>query len=171
MTPEQFATHWHGDQVRKYTGEPYIEHCREIVEILKGVPHTEDMLAAAWLHDVLEDTECPMSAIAKEFGLTVLDMVYHLTDCDKSNGNRAKRKAIDRERLGAASAEVQTIKLADLISNTKSIVEHDPKFAKVYLAEARMLLDVVAVGGDLEWQPGGTGSASLAIGDVSLSGA
>ena len=55
MTPEAFATHWHGSQVRKYTGEPYVEHCREIVEILKGVPHTEDMLTAAWLHDVLDD--------------------------------------------------------------------------------------------------------------------
>lgn len=136
MTPEQFATHWHGSQVRN------IEHCREIVEILMGVPHTEDMLAAAWLHDVLEDTECPMSAIAKEFGLTVLDMVYHLTDVDKCNGNRAARKAIDRERLARASADVQTIKLADLISNTKSIVEHDP----MYLAEARMLLDVLVKG-------------------------
>ena len=42
MTPEAFATHWHGDQVRKYTSEQYIKHCREIVEILKTVPHNED---------------------------------------------------------------------------------------------------------------------------------
>ncbi len=146
MTPEQFATKWHGSQVRKYTGEPYIEHCREIVDILKVVPHTEDMLAAAWLHDVLEDTECSLMEMHVAFGDDIAFMVLMLTDCDKCLGNRATRKGIDRERLGRASAEVQTIKLADLISNTKSIVEHDPKFAKVYLAEARMLLDVLTKG-------------------------
>lgn len=146
MNAEQFATHWHGSQVRKYTGEPYIEHCREIVEILKGVPHTDDMLAAAWLHDVLEDTKCDSRSIYQEFGFDVVSMVIALTDCRKSVGNRTMRKGIDRRRLTRASAEVQTIKLADLISNTKSIVEHDPKFAKVYLAEARMLLDVLVKG-------------------------
>jgi len=55
---EEFATHWHGSQVRN------VEHCREIVEIL----NTEDMLAAAWLHDVLEDTECGSQTIYREFG-------------------------------------------------------------------------------------------------------
>lgn len=128
---ESFATKWHGSQVRN------IEHCREIVEILKGVPHTEDMLAAAWLHDVLEDTECSSQTIYREFGFNVVSMVIALTDCHKSIGNRAMRKGIDRRRLGRSSAEVQTIKLADLIS----IVEHDPKFA-----EARMLLDVLVKG-------------------------
>ena len=49
---ERFATHWHGTQVRKYTGEPYIEHCREIVEILMGVPHTDDMLAVSKVNHV-----------------------------------------------------------------------------------------------------------------------
>lgn len=146
MTPEAFATHWHGAQVRKYTGEPYIEHCREIVEILKTVPHTEEMIAAAWLHDVLEDTECSLMEIHVAFGDDVAFMVLMLTDCDKNTGNRAMRKGIDRRRLERTSAEVQTIKLADLISNTKSIAEHDPKFAKVYLAEARMLLDVLTKG-------------------------
>lgn len=65
-------------------------------------------------------------------------MVIALTDCHKSIGNRAMRKGIDRRRLGRSSAEVHTIKLADLIS----IVEHDPK----YLVEARMLLDVLVKG-------------------------
>lgn len=132
MTPEAFATHWHGSQVRN------IEHCREIVEILKGVPHTEDMLTAAWLHDVLEDTECGWFDMYMEFGDSVTVMVMKLTDCDQTHGNRAMRKKIDRRRLGYASADVQTIKLADLIS----IVEHDPN----YLAEARMLLDVLVKG-------------------------
>lgn len=78
------------------SGEPYIKHCREIVEIL----NTEDMLAAAWLHDVLEDTECSSQTIYREFGFNVVSMVIALTDCHKDIGNRAMRKGIDRRRIG-----------------------------------------------------------------------
>jgi guanosine-3',5'-bis(diphosphate) 3'-pyrophosphohydrolase len=58
-------------------------------------------------------------------------------------GNRAERKAASRARLAAAPGWVQTIKCADLISNTSSIVKHDPKFAVTYLEEKRLLLDVL----------------------------
>jgi len=50
---------------------------------------------------------------------------------------------MDRDRLSKASASVQTIKVADMIDNTESIVAHDPKFAKIYLEEKRLLLDVL----------------------------
>ena len=60
------AAHEAAGNVRKYTFEPYIVHPAEFVEILKGVPHTDEMLAAAWLHDVVEDTEVK-SGIMMEF--------------------------------------------------------------------------------------------------------
>ena len=63
---------------------------------------------------------------------------------DLETGNRAQRKAASRNRLASASAEIQTIKCADLISNTASIVQHDAKFAEIYLEEKRLLLDVLA---------------------------
>ncbi|GAG42563.1 unnamed protein product, partial [marine sediment metagenome] len=55
---EKFATRKHAEinHVRKYTGEPYINHPKEVVEIIKTVDHTDEMLAAAWLHDTVEDT-------------------------------------------------------------------------------------------------------------------
>ena len=62
------------------------------------------------------------------------------------DGNRATRKAIDREHTAQAPAEAQTIKLADLISNSKSIMAHDPDFAVTYLAEKRLLLEVLTKG-------------------------
>lgn len=55
----------------------------------------------------------------------------------------ATRKRLSRERLAAAPGWVQTIKCADLISNTSSIVQYDPAFAKVYLEEKRLLLEVM----------------------------
>ena len=51
-----------------------------------------------------------------------------------------------------ATPEAKTIKLADLIDNTKSIVEHDPRFAKVYLEEKRLLLEVLKDGDETLWQ-------------------
>jgi hypothetical protein len=56
------------------------------------------------------------------------------------------RKAIDRDRLAKASGGGQSIKLADLISNSESIVRHDPNFAVTYLAEKAELLDVLVLG-------------------------
>ena len=52
---------------------------------------------------------------------------------------------MDRQRLAESSREVQTIKVADLIDNTPSIVQHDPDFARVYLREKRDLLNVLTL--------------------------
>jgi GrpB-like predicted nucleotidyltransferase (UPF0157 family) len=56
------------------------------------------------------------------------------------------RKAIDLQHTAAAPPEAKTVKLADLISNTQSIVKYDPKFAKIYLEEKRRLLTVLGDG-------------------------
>ena len=141
------AAHEAAGCVRKYTFEPYIVHPAEVVEILKTVPHTDAMLAAAWLHDVVEDTAVKLDTITVEFGPEISYLVYELTKKSKpEDGPRWKRKQIDRDWLSFVSPEAKTIKLADLISNTKSIVERDPEFAKVYLAEKRELLEILTQG-------------------------
>lgn len=151
-----FATAAHGaiGQKRKYTGEPYINHPHEVVKLLERTGYTNpSMLAAAWLHDVVEDTDVSMADIRIEFGSVVASMVSGLTDVSKpEDGNRATRKALDRKHMARQSKMVQTIKCADLISNTSSIVEHDPKFAEVYLDEATRLLSVMDVADDELWQ-------------------
>jgi len=141
------AAHVAVGQRRKYTGEPYIVHPVEVMNIVKTVPHTETMLAAALLHDVVEDTGCTLLDIQSEFGEEVATLVNWLTDVSKpEDGPRWYRKKLDREHTAKAPAEAQTIKLADLISNSKSIVTHDPKFAKTYLEEKRLLLGVLTKG-------------------------
>jgi len=83
----------------------------------------------------------------RTFGVDVATLVAALTDISRPNdGDRKIRKAIDRNHLAGASARAQTIKLADLIDNSRSIVERDPDFAKVYLAEKRELLAVLTEG-------------------------
>ena len=143
-----FAAEAHGriGQVRKYTGEPYINHPIEVMDIVKTASHyTDVMLAAALLHDTIEDTAVTRDDIEREFGSDVADMVMELTD-QCTEGNRAERKAAEAERLSTISAEAQTVKLADLISNSVSIIEHDPRFAKVYLREKVWILEVMTAG-------------------------
>jgi len=134
-------------QKRKYTGEPYFVHPLEVARIVRTVPHNSHMIAAAYLHDVLEDTKITFEFLFDEFGADVAALVFWLTDQSKAtDGNRKQRKKIDREHIAIAPPEAKTIKLADLISNTKSIVEHDIEFAAVYLEEKKLLLEVLGDG-------------------------
>jgi len=145
-----FATAAHTGQKRKYTGEDYIVHPMEVAEIVKTVAYTPEMIAAALLHDVVEDTDASLEDILHRFGSAVADLVRDLTDVSQpEDGNRATRKALDRAHTAQASAAAKTIKLADLISNSRSIVEFDPKFAKVYLKEKALLLDVLTEGDEI----------------------
>lgn len=142
------AAHGATGQVRRYTGEPYIEHPAEVVALLKRAGVTDDaMLAAAWLHDVVEDTKIDPLTVIRQFGASVGLLVTQLTDVTTlADGNREYRKAVERMRLAEIYPQAKTIKCADLISNTRAIREHDPKFWPVYRAEALALLDVLRDG-------------------------
>lgn len=153
----RFARNAHATQVRKYTGNPYADHLAEVAGIVASVagritidPLMVDiMVSTAWLHDYIEDQrqdhdtngEFAYTVLALEFGEVIAGGVLHLSDME--TGNRRERKAAARERLIRSPGWVQTIKVADLISNTSSIVKHDPKFAVVYLEEKRLLLEVL----------------------------
>lgn len=133
---------------RKYTGQPYQAHLKSVVQILRQVTDDENVLAAAWLHDTVEDTEATHHQIEEQFGKDVASLVYQLTDISRpGDGNRSYRKALDRAHLAEASDRAKTIKLADIIDNTRDICKHDEKFARVYVQEVAALLGVLQ-GGD-----------------------
>lgn len=132
----EFATKAHGDQVRKYCGSPYITHPIAVSKIVETVDHTEEMLAAAVLHDVVEDTPVTIEEVAEEFGETVAELVSYLTDVSTlEDGNRAIRKQMDAEHNAKGPAEAQTIKVADMIHNSSDIAVQDPKFWELYKQE------------------------------------
>lgn len=138
-----FAREVHKAQRRKYTNNPYTDHLAEVAGIVATVDASDTTIAVAWLHDCREDQRITGEQIERRFGMAVAVGVSLLSDFE--TGNRAERKAAGRVRLASAPAWVQTIKCADLISNTSSIVEHDPKFAVTYLEEKRRLLDVMTL--------------------------
>jgi (p)ppGpp synthase/HD superfamily hydrolase len=135
------------DQRRKYTGDPYAVHLEAVAQLVANAGGTPEMIAAAWLHDVIEDTSTTVSQIEANFGGNVATLVAELTDVScPSDGNRAKRKELDRVHLSCASPDAKTVKLADLIDNARSILQHDQRFAKVFMHEMRLLVDVLKEG-------------------------
>lgn len=144
-------------QRRKYTNEPYINHPRKVAYLVQVVGGSSDMISAAYLHDVLEDV-APQNPLFNEenirmqFGNNVTDLVKWLTDISKKeDGNRDVRKKMDRDHIASAPPEAKTIKLADLIDNSLTICEYDPGFARLYLKEKRLALEVLKDGSSVLW--------------------
>jgi (p)ppGpp synthase/HD superfamily hydrolase len=140
---DEFAAKAHGDigQVRKYTGEPYIVHPREVAATLANMGFRAEVVAAALLHDTVEDTPVTVEDIVEVFGPEVAKLVWEVTDQSRlQDGNRKVRKEIDRKHLARASGDGQSIKLADLLNNLSSIFTQDKDFSKVIYHEVTALL-------------------------------
>lgn len=141
---EAFAWRVHRDQRRKYVDMPYFTHLAEVAELCSNSALDAHTVATAFLHDAMEDQGVTYETLREQFCIEVADMVLSLTDTPPGPGlNRKRRKAIDRGRLAVATPGAQSVKCADLISNTQSIALYDPEFAKVYLPEKRLMLAVL----------------------------
>lgn len=157
---ELFADIAHSEigQRRKYTHEPYICHPKRVAYLVKLVGGTDEMIAAAFLHDVAEDVGTKISrfnlaAIERSFGKPIMTLVQWLTNVSLGQSeNREERKKMDREHLANAPREAKTIKLADLIDNCSTIAEYDPGFAKVYLPEKRLMMPALGLGDGNLWR-------------------
>ena len=143
MQATVYAVKAHGLQTRKYTGEPYIVHPIAVANRIAKHGGTVNMVCAALLHDTIEDCDVQYDDLIRIFGMDVAQMVLDLTEREYPDHNRAGRKHMECTRLSRVSAPSQTIKVADLIDNTKSIVEEDKAFAPIYLAEKIALLKVL----------------------------
>lgn len=147
-----FADNAHGEQMRKYTPERYIVHPVRVMETCRNYENSLPVLAAALLHDVLEDTPVTENELAN-FLTTVmgaaeakktLKLVIEMTDVYVKSAyprlNRRQRKEKELERIVETSPEAQTIKYADIIDNSTKMAAHDPDFAPRYLRECLKIL-------------------------------
>jgi hypothetical protein len=95
------------------------------------------------LHDTIEDCGVTREQIEMHFGAEVARIVWALTDQAPRTMNRKARKAWERDRLAQEDARVQTVKIADLTDNAISILAGDPGFGRIFVDEARALLDAL----------------------------
>jgi guanosine-3',5'-bis(diphosphate) 3'-pyrophosphohydrolase len=113
----------HAGQVRNGSGGmPYVEHPVTVAARLDEHGYREEVLAAALLHDVVEDSETSLDELREKFGEEVAGMVGALTD-DESIDAYRERKAEHRERVAAAGPDAHAIYAADKLTNTTTLRE------------------------------------------------
>jgi guanosine-3',5'-bis(diphosphate) 3'-pyrophosphohydrolase len=123
----QFAAEKHAQQKRKgANAEPYVNHLIEVAGLVAMALQEPDtnLVMAAFLHDTIEDTGTTKSELVERFGTDVADLVVEMTD-DKSLP-KEERKRLQIENAPKKSVRAQTIKLADKISNLRSILSSPP---------------------------------------------
>ena len=113
-----FAEHAHRGQRRK-DGQAYISHPVRVARLLAGLHYGEEVLAAALLHDVVEDTAATLPEIRQAFG----HRVAHLVDCvsEDPSLHGAERKLAYREQVRTAPADAQAICAADKVCNVDDL--------------------------------------------------
>lgn len=141
----QFAIEAHLGRYRKFDNTPYIRHPLAVMGILSDIYTSHEVLAAAVLHDTVEDIDdVSLEIIHERFGEVVAGYVFFATEkSTKKDGNRAIRKEIDRRHYSNGPKEAQDIKVADMLDNIPGFVLYDPIFSKMYINEKMQLLGVL----------------------------
>jgi len=141
------AERGHHGQVRKFTGDPYIVHpVRVAIAVATYSFVTSNMVAAAEMHDLLEDTDVKPEEIEIATNAEVLELVQELTNPSKgSKLPRAERKQIDRDHLRRVSLAAKIIKMLDRIDNLYEMVGASNSFKTMYCKESFLLLDAIAM--------------------------
>jgi guanosine-3',5'-bis(diphosphate) 3'-pyrophosphohydrolase len=122
-----FAAHKHRDQRRKdEQASPYINHPIAVASLLnrEGAVMDSVVLAAALLHDTIEDTETSYQELCGQFGAEIADVVVEVTD-DKSLP-KLQRKQLQVEHAATISSRAKLVKLADKICNLRDILASPP---------------------------------------------
>lgn len=119
-----FATRAHAGTERRGKGFPYIVHPLEAVAIVATMTPDQELLAAAVLHDVVEDTDYTVEDIRAAFGDRIAEIVAAESDSQMDgdpSGNWHYRKALALEHLAAASRDIKMVALGDKLSNMRAI--------------------------------------------------
>lgn len=123
-----FATEAHKGQTRFNKAKtPLAIHLEVVTSLVEWSGGSEVEIAAAWLHDVVEDTSVTLAEVAANFGTEVAAIVDGLTDPPKFSAlYTLERKAAQARRVSDESDSVKRVKLADQISNVRSVADDPP---------------------------------------------
>lgn len=132
LVPEamDFAYESHKGQMRKYGGREYIKHPQEVAALVSLMrDSTPDEIAAAWLHDVVEDCGVPIGEIDRRFGKTVAsyvwDLTHEFTPESYPGMKRRDRKVEEHKRIAKLGEKPLRIKLIDCFCNLTDCIEFD----------------------------------------------
>jgi (p)ppGpp synthase/HD superfamily hydrolase len=111
----------HGQQVRKTDGSPYVIHPMMVAKKLARLNFPDEVIAAAMIHDILEDTDITEQQLRQELGDEVVDIILPLSEDKKLEWEDRKKEYIHDVKNGSASTKA--VSIADKIHNLESIIE------------------------------------------------
>jgi len=138
-----FAKEKHKGQVRKFEGLPYFIHPKRVAHILyqfKVSSHIDDLIASAYLHDTLEDTDTNYEELRENFGKIVADIVMQLTS-DKTMIDKVGKAKYLADKMVHMTSYALTLKLADRIDNVNRLSMQNETFKTKYLLETKYIVD------------------------------
>lgn len=137
-----FAIKWHGDQ--KYGNEPYIVHLDHVNEITRRFELPINIQIAAYLHDILEDTDCIFEEVWDEFGWEIAQLVFLVTDED--GDNRRERKQKTYPKISSNPGAV-LLKICDRLANIEQAKQNNIGLFNMYKREHNEFLDGLCIAG------------------------
>lgn len=148
---QKWSARGHKGVNRKFSGLPYIVHPEAVAQIVSEITNNTDVIAAAWLHDYVEDVPgASVLEIKRSFNSQIAMLVWEVSKVStKESGNREHRVALDRVHYSHGSKWAKAIKIADMIHNMPTMIRDNPKFAKTYIDEKTLLLEVIEGGSPL----------------------
>lgn len=137
-----FCEQAHAGQTRR-NGAPYAEHPIRVAELLRSAGQNEPaILAAAYLHDVLEDTEISREELAERFGEPVCHIVDELTNPAREQPFEEKHRAL-AEQARSMTPAAKWIKLADRLDNLAELADRPTEKQRAYIDVTRELLEAL----------------------------
>lgn len=142
---KNFATFKHDRQFRKFGKIPYITHPAKVAEIVDQIGGGPEMVAASWLHDVVEECGVSFDELHEKFGRVVAYLVKELTN--PSDLDKSKKGQYLLDKMNTMSSDALTVKLADRLSNVSDFATANPIFVQKYASETRLIMDGLDDGG------------------------
>jgi len=144
---QRWAARGHLGVCRKFGDIPYIVHPEAVAEIISQVTEDTEVLAAAWLHDIVEDTPVTIDDIKNAFNDRIATLVWEVSKIsDGCKCDRNFRVVMNCIHYGNGSKWAKAIKIADAIHNLPTMIRDNPKFAPRYVAEKKYLLKYIQDG-------------------------
>jgi (p)ppGpp synthase/HD superfamily hydrolase len=142
---KEFAIEKHGNQVRKFTEEPYVLHpiaVANIVRKFKESKHIDELVVSALLHDVVEDCNVDIKEIGELFGDFVASIVLELTNDGKMIKKYGKKVYLSYKMLNMSSYAL-VVKLSDRLHNVRELRKTSVKFREKYSEETKYIISVL----------------------------
>ena len=141
----QFATEKHKGQIRKFDKKNYVEHPKSVAKIIKENKESKkinELVAAAILHDTLEDTNTTEQELRNYFGELVTSLVKELATEEKEKEKLGKKEYLAKKMTDMSSWGL-VIKLADRLDNVSDLNTSPKEFKKKYAEETEFILEEI----------------------------